>query len=54
MLGKFIINDILIYSDSDKVTHIQHIKKVLSQLLRYQVYIKGEECEFNVNVALLG
>lgn len=44
MLGKFVIayiDDILIYYP-DKITHIQHVRKVLSQIFKLQVYVKGE------------
>lgn len=39
------IKDILIFSP-DKVTHIQHVKRVLSRPLKHQLYVKREKCEF--------
>lgn len=57
MLEKCIIeyvSDVLIYS-SDQDMHVQHIKKVVSQLLKHQLYVKGETYGFHVQqVAFLG
>lgn len=50
MLGKFVIayiDEILIYSPSLDI-HVTHIRQVLSYLLKNQLYIKGEKCEFHV------
>lgn len=41
------INDILIYSKSE-AEHINHVRTVLSRLLKNQLYVKAEKCEFHV------
>lgn len=48
MLGRYVIayiDNILIYSP-DKTIHVQHVKKVLSQLFKYQLYVKGRSMSF--------
>lgn len=48
MLGKYVvayIDNILIYS-LDETTHVQHVKKVLSQLLKHQLYVMGKSVSF--------
>lgn len=48
MLGKFVIvyiDDIFSYSSS-KEPHLHHVRKVLAQLLKSDLYIKGGKCEF--------
>ncbi|KAI2661157.1 Transposon Tf2-6 polyprotein [Labeo rohita] len=49
MLHQFVvvyIDDILIYSN-DLSSHISHVKQVLQRLRKYQLYLKGEKCEFH-------
>lgn len=41
------IDDILIYSRSE-AEHINHVKTVLTRLLKNQLYVKAEKCEFHV------
>lgn len=56
MVGTFFIaynDDNLIYSP-DEMTHVEHIKMVLSQLLKTQLYVKGEKCEFLVKKKKVG
>lgn len=46
MLGKFIIaynDNILIYS-SNLESHVNHVKKVLAQLLENHLFVKAENC----------
>ncbi|KAI4902633.1 hypothetical protein NFI96_002208 [Prochilodus magdalenae] len=50
MIGQFVIayiDDILIYS-SDYNSHVQHVRQVLTRLLKHQLYVKGEKCEFHL------
>lgn len=57
MLGKYIIayiEDILIYSP-DQDSHQEHVRTVLSQLLKNHLYVKVEKCEFHVyQISFLG
>lgn len=57
MMGKFMVayrNAILIYSPSQE-TFVNHLKKVLLQLLKKHSYIVGEKCGFHVmQISLLG
>lgn len=51
MLRKFVItyiDNILIYSPNEDL-HITHVKEVLSRLLRRQLYVKAEKCEFHIH-----
>lgn len=49
MLGRLVnIDNILIYSPSPNL-HVTHIKKVLSHLWKYQLYVKDEKCEFYID-----
>ncbi len=46
------VDDILIYSKSE---HIEHVRTILSRLLKHQLYVKAEKCEFHVqNTTFLG
>ncbi|KAI4900377.1 hypothetical protein NFI96_000695, partial [Prochilodus magdalenae] len=50
MIGQFVIayiDDILIYSP-DYSSHVQHVRQVLTRLLKHQLYVKGEKCEFHL------
>lgn len=57
MLGKYVIayiDDISSYSPNE-VAHIQHVQRVMLQLFKHQLYVKGENCQFHVHkVAFLG
>ncbi|KAK3556118.1 hypothetical protein QTP70_005602 [Hemibagrus guttatus] len=57
VLNKYVvayINDILIYSKSEE-EHQGHVRAVLTRLLKNQLYIKAEKCEFHVQrTAFLG
>ncbi|KAK3561514.1 hypothetical protein QTP86_006170 [Hemibagrus guttatus] len=57
ILNKYVvayINDILIYSKSEE-EHQGHVRTVLTRLLKSQLYIKAEKCEFHVQrTAFLG
>ncbi|XP_053499602.1 uncharacterized protein LOC128619445 [Ictalurus furcatus] len=57
MLGHHVIayiDDILIYSDS-REEHVHHVRQVLQRLLRHQLYVKAEKCEFHrTTIAFLG
>ncbi len=49
MLNRWVIvyiDDILIYSNSLE-EHTQHVRSVLERLIQYQLYAKGEKCEFD-------
>ena len=39
------LDDIVIYSGSLE-DHLEHLRKVLSKLREYQLYVKKEKCEF--------
>ncbi len=50
LLNKFVIayiDDILIYSKTES-EHMDHVKTVLTRLLKNQLYVKAEKCEFHV------
>lgn len=52
MLNRFVIvyiDDILIYSDNME-DHIQQVRQVLKRLIKYQLYVKAEKCEFHKTV----
>ncbi|KAK3523680.1 hypothetical protein QTP70_008614 [Hemibagrus guttatus] len=57
ILNKYVvayIDDILIYSKSEE-EHQGHVRAVLTRLLKNQLYIKAEKCEFHVQrTAFLG
>ncbi|KAK3513165.1 hypothetical protein QTP70_009680 [Hemibagrus guttatus] len=57
VLNKYVvayIDDILIYSKSEE-EHQGHVRAVLTRLLKNQLYIKAEKCEFHVQrTAFLG
>uniref|UniRef100_A0A3B1IMZ3 Gypsy retrotransposon integrase-like protein 1 n=1 Tax=Astyanax mexicanus TaxID=7994 RepID=A0A3B1IMZ3_ASTMX len=57
MIGQFVvvfIDDILVYSP-DLNTHIRHVRLVLQRLLEYELFVKGEKCEFHLQrVEFLG
>ncbi|KAK3550602.1 hypothetical protein QTP70_000679 [Hemibagrus guttatus] len=57
ILNKYVvayIDDILIYSKSEE-EHQGHVRTVLTRLLKNQLYIKAEKCEFHVQrTAFLG
>ncbi|KAI7810424.1 putative retrotransposon-like protein 1-like [Triplophysa rosa] len=57
MLDKFVfvyLDDILIFSASYQ-DHIQHVRQVLSQLLKHSLFVKLEKSEFHVpSVSFLG
>lgn len=49
MIGHFIfvyLDDILIFS-KDPVSHKQHVRQVLQQLLENKLFVKAEKCEFH-------
>ena len=57
MLDRFVfvyLDDILIFS-TDEQTHIRHVRQVLQRLLKNQLFVKAEKCEFHVStVSFLG
>ena len=56
-LNRFVflyLDDILIYSP-DKDSHIHHVRQVLQRLLRNQLFVKAEKCDFHATtVSFLG
>ncbi|XP_060786982.1 alpha-2-macroglobulin-like [Neoarius graeffei] len=57
MLNRFVffyLDDILIFSKTPS-KHIQHVRQVLSRLLKNNLFVKTEKCEFHVpKVSFLG
>ncbi|KAI2654625.1 Transposon Tf2-9 polyprotein [Labeo rohita] len=57
LLNKYVIayiDDILVYSKSAE-EHVHHVRTVLTRLLKNQLYVKAEKCEFHVpQTSLLG
>ncbi|KAI2664083.1 Transposon Tf2-6 polyprotein [Labeo rohita] len=50
LLNKYVIayiDDILVYSKSAE-EHVHHVRTVLTRLLKNQLYVKAEKCEFHV------
>ena len=48
------LDDILIYSDNPEV-HVQHVNKVLDQLIKNNLFAKIKKCEFDIDtVEFLG
>uniref|UniRef100_A0A3B3BWV7 Gypsy retrotransposon integrase-like protein 1 n=1 Tax=Oryzias melastigma TaxID=30732 RepID=A0A3B3BWV7_ORYME len=57
MLNRFVIvyiDDILIYSSSFE-EHVLHVRQVLQRLIKNNLYVKGEKCQFHTtSVSFLG
>ena len=57
MLDRFVfvyLDDILIFSKNPS-EHVQHVRQVLTRLLKNNLFVKAEKCEFHVSkVAFLG
>ena len=41
------LNDVLIYSETE-AEHVEHVQKILTQLLKFKLYVKLSKCMFHV------
>ena len=41
------LNDVLIYSETE-TEHVKHMQKILTQLLKFKLYVKSSKCMFHV------